>query len=135
MTSVRSSEMPWSERHVELYLLASPMNKLIGCFPLVMRIAAAQMNSSVEELRNDLDRLEKLGVAVYRDGWAPVRTWFHHISWRATLQGRVSKAVSGKLAKVPSRHPQVGRSTAPPEPASGARLTTMGPCGSRASPR
>lgn len=101
-TSVHSSEMTLSERFLLLYLLTSPMSNLIGCFPLVPRIAAAQMNTSVDELANGLDRLEKLNSAIYRDGWVLVRTWFHHNMWESTFAGNVAKAIPKELVEVPT---------------------------------
>ena len=99
--SLTSAEMTISERYGHLYLLTSPHTNAIGCYSLVLRIAAAEAGLSTDELKNVLDRLEEKGVALYRAGFVLVRTWFRHSTWESTFTGNVAKAAAREAAAIP----------------------------------
>ncbi|WP_321854369.1 hypothetical protein [Paraburkholderia tropica] len=97
-----SCDLTISERFGEYYTLTSPFTNTIGCYPIVPRIAAAEMGLSVDEFTNVLSRLGDRRIVVFQDGWLLVRTWFLHNQWEATFVGNVAKAVRREAASLPS---------------------------------
>ncbi|WP_155623635.1 hypothetical protein [Burkholderia territorii] len=97
-----SCDLTISERFGEYYALTSPFTNTIGCYPIVPRIAAAEMGLSVDEFTNVLARLGDRRIVVFQDGWLLVRTWFLHNQWEATFVGNVAKAVRREVASLPT---------------------------------
>lgn len=89
------------ERFGEIYLLTNPTANSIGCYPLIPRIAAAEIGMSTEEMQNVICRLEEMSVAILRDGHILVKTWFLHSTWESTLQGNVLKTAQADLKRMP----------------------------------
>lgn len=105
--SLLASGMTISERYGLLYLLTSPHTNTIGCYPLVLKIAAAEAGLSSEELLNVFERLEDHDVAYYRSGFVLVRTWFRHSTWESTFTGNVAKAAARDAAAIPASMQQL----------------------------
>lgn len=89
------------ERFGELYLLTNPAANAIGCYPLIPRIAAAEIGMSADEMQNVISRLEEMSVAILRDGHILVRTWFLHSTWESTLTGNVLKTALADIRRMP----------------------------------
>lgn len=89
------------ERFGEIYLLTNPAANSIGCYPLIPRIAAAEIGMSAEEMQNVICRLEEMSVAILRDGHILVKTWFLHSTWESTLQGNVLKTAKSDIKRMP----------------------------------
>ena len=90
------------ERFGEIYLLTNPAANSIGCYPLIPRIAAAEIGMSAEEMQNVICRLEEMSVAILRDGHILVKTWFLHSTWESTLQGNVLKTARADIKRMPT---------------------------------
>ncbi|MBK6907834.1 MAG: hypothetical protein IPH08_12480 [Rhodocyclaceae bacterium] len=99
--STRSTGLDSFERYVELYLLSSPFSNAIGCFRFVLRIAAAEIGMSCEDLFATLSRLEQKGIVLVQGDFVLVRTWFFHNFWDSTFAGNVAKAASREAAELP----------------------------------
>lgn len=91
------------ERFGEIYLLTNPAANSIGCYPLIPRIAAAEVGMSTEEMQNVISRLEEMSVAILRDGYILVRTWFLHSTWESTLTGNVLKSALADIRRMPTQ--------------------------------
>ncbi|WP_286745974.1 hypothetical protein [Aquabacterium sp. UBA2148] len=89
------------ERFGELYLLTNPAANAIGCYPLIPRIAAAEIGMSADEMQNVILRLEEMSVAILRDGHILVKTWFLHSTWESTLTGNVLKTALADIRRMP----------------------------------
>lgn len=99
--SGRSNNMTSVERFGEYYLLTNPATNSIGCYELVIRIAAAETGMSPDEFKNVLNRLEDISVATYRDGFILAKTWFLHNNWESTFTGNVAKAATAEVRGIP----------------------------------
>ncbi|RLJ64769.1 hypothetical protein [Sulfurisoma sediminicola] len=99
--STRSTGLDPFERYVELYLLSSPFSNAIGCFRFVLRIAAAEIGMSCEDLLATISRLEQKGIVLVQGDFVLVRTWFFHNFWDSTFVGNVAKAASREAAELP----------------------------------
>jgi len=99
--STRSTGLDPFERYVELYLLSSPFSNSIGCFRFVLRIAAAEIGMSNEDLLSTLSRLEQKKIVLVRGDFVLIRTWFFHNFWESTFVGNVAKAASREAAELP----------------------------------
>ncbi|MNR84336.1 hypothetical protein D3C72_151340 [compost metagenome] len=99
--SSASHDLTIQERYGEFYFLTSPSTNSIGCYRLVLRLAAAETGFQELELHNLISRLIDHEVLAYEDGYVLVRNWFRHNKWEATLTGNIGKAAKREIEALP----------------------------------
>lgn len=96
-------QMDPSEKLLFLYLLTNPLTTICGVYEISIRRIAFDTGFEQDTVKRMLDRFERDGRCIYRDGWIAMRNWIKHQNVRSddTLKGiqRQMKLVPPDLAK------------------------------------
>lgn len=87
-----------SEKLLFLYLLTNPVANICGIYEITKKRMALDTGFTNEVVDTILDRLERDGKAVYRDGWVAVKNWIKH---QNTKSEDTRKGITRQLKEVP----------------------------------
>ena len=87
-----------SEKLLFLYLLTNPLTAICGVYQIELRRIAFDTGFEMDTVKRMLDRFERDGRCLYRDGWVAMKNWLKHQNPGSI---KVQKGIELQLEKVP----------------------------------
>lgn len=91
------TELDPLERYLYLYFLSNEHTNLCGIYEIPLRIMAFEAGLDTQVLKNMLDRFERDGKVVYRNGWIFIRNFIKNQS----LNPSVLEGIQRELEEAP----------------------------------
>lgn len=101
--SPRIADRTQEDKATLLYLLTSPYSNIIGVYPIVPRIAAAEMGWTAEQLLPILRRLGDFELVQFEEpsGFVWVRNWWDHNSAKMAVATTLREKTYSQIAAIP----------------------------------
>lgn len=87
-----------SEKLLFMYLLTNPLTSICGVYEIGIRRISFDTGFDQETTQRMLERFERDGRCIYREGWIAMRNWIKH---QKTEAPGVREGIRIQLAKVP----------------------------------
>jgi hypothetical protein len=100
----RIADRTQEDKATLLYLLTSPYSNIIGIYPIVPRIAAAEMGWTSEQFLPILKRLANYDLVQFEEpsGFVWVRNWWDHNSAKMTVATTLREKTYSQIAAIPA---------------------------------
>lgn len=100
----RIADRTQEDKATLLYLLTSPYSNIIGVYPIVPRIAAAEMGWTADQFLAILKRLGGFDLAQYEEssGYVWVRNWWDHNSAKMAVATTLREKTYSQIAAIPA---------------------------------
>lgn len=100
----RMADLSQEDKATLLYLLTSPSSNIIGAYQVVLRVAAAEMGWTADQLVIVLERLEGKGLIDFTAcGWVWVRIWWKHNSAKGAFSPKLRESAKRQLRDMPEK--------------------------------
>lgn len=102
--SPRIADRTQEDKATLLYLLTSPYSNISGVYPIVPRIAAAEMGWTADQLLAILKRLGSLELVQFEEpsGFVWVRNWWDHNSAKMAIATTLREKTYSQIAAIPA---------------------------------
>jgi hypothetical protein len=100
----RIADRTQEDKATLFYLLTSPYSNIIGIYPIVPRIAAAEMGWTADQLLEVVKRLGSFELVDYDEpsGFVWVRTWWDHNSAKMAVASTLREKTYSQIAAIPA---------------------------------
>ncbi|MGZ5199204.1 MAG: hypothetical protein ACXWC4_05480 [Telluria sp.] len=100
----RIADRTQEDKATLLYLLTSPYSNIIGVYPIVPRIAAAEMGWTADQLLAILRRLGTFELVTFEEpsGFVWVRNWWDHNSAKMAVATTLREKTYSQIAAIPA---------------------------------
>lgn len=97
------AECTQEDKATLLYLLTSPSSNVVGVYQIVLRVAAAEMGWTAEQLAPVLRRLQGANLIRYDEArcFVWVRVWWDHNSARMAVGPKLRDRTLSQIGKIP----------------------------------
>lgn len=98
------SECTQEDKATLLYLLTSPSSNVIGVYEIVLRVAAAEMGWSADQLLPVLRRLQTDDLILYDEAscFVWVKIWWEHNSAKMAVSPKLRERTFAQIGKIPA---------------------------------
>lgn len=102
--SPQVADLTQEDKATLLYLLTSPSSNIIGVYPIVARISAAEMGWTAEQFLPVVQRLGDKGLVSFDEptSYVWVRTWWQHNSPQMALAPKLRGKTLVQIGAIPS---------------------------------
>ncbi|MBJ9686763.1 hypothetical protein I5589_06680 [Burkholderia vietnamiensis] len=102
--SPQVADLTQEDKATLLYLLTSPSSNIIGVYPIVARISAAEMGWTAEQFLPVVQRLGDKGLVLFDEptSYVWVRTWWQHNSPQMALAPKLRGKTLVQIDAIPS---------------------------------
>lgn len=102
--SPQVADLTQEDKATLLYLLTSPSSNIIGVYPIVARISAAEMGWTAEQFLPVVQRLGDKGLVLFDEptSYVWVRTWWQHNSPQMALAPKLRGKTFVQIDAIPS---------------------------------
>ena len=99
----RMADLSQEDKATLLYLLTSPSSNIIGAYQVVLRVAAAEMGWTADQLVIVLERLEGKELIDFTTcGWVWVKIWWKHNSAKGAFSPKLREIAKRQLLDMPA---------------------------------
>ena len=89
-----------SEKLVFLYLLTNPLTSICGVYEIGIRRIAFDTGYQADTVQHVLQRFERDGRCLYRDGWIGMRNWLKHQRVNPSVQKGIERGLAAAPAEL-----------------------------------
>ena len=96
------ADLSQEDKATLLYLLTSPSSNIVGAYQVVLRVAAAEMGWTADQLVTVLGRLKGQGLIDFTAcGWVWVKIWWKHNSAKGAFSPKLRESAKRQMLDMP----------------------------------
>lgn len=100
----RMADLSQEDKATLLYLLTSPSSNIIGAYQVVLRVAAAEMGWTADQLLIVLQRLQEKGLIDFTScGWIWIKIWWQHNSAKGAFSPKLKENAKRQIRQMPEK--------------------------------